>query len=117
MKDVVIVGAMRTPIGDLLGSLKDVSAVDLGVAAVNGALKQANVDPSMVNEVACGMIYKAGVKGNPARQIQIKCGMPVEGYAYTVDQQCGSGMRYCCSCWNRKHVTGSLYIKRSQRRP
>lgn len=93
MKEVVIVGAARTPIGDFLGSLKDVSSVDLGVVAVNGALKKANVDPSMVNEVACGMIYKAGVKGNPARQIQIKCKMPVEGFAYTVDQQCGSGMK------------------------
>lgn len=93
MREVVIVGAMRTPIGDFLGSLKDVSPVDLGVAVVNGALKQANIDPSFVNEVACGMIYKGGVKGNPARQIQIKCGMPVDGFAYTIDQQCGSGMK------------------------
>lgn len=93
MRDVVIVGAMRTPIGDFLGSLKDVSSVDLGAVAVNGALKQANIDPSLVNEVACGMIYKGGAKGNPARQIQIKCGMPVEGFAYTIDQQCGSGMK------------------------
>jgi acetyl-CoA C-acetyltransferase len=93
MKEVVIVGAMRTPIGDFLGSLKDVTPVDLGVTAVNAALKQANIEPKMVNELACGMIYKAGAKGNPARQIQLKCGMPVEGYAYTVDQQCGSGMK------------------------
>jgi len=93
MRDVVIVGAARTPIGDFLGSLKDVSQVDLGVAAVNGALKQANIEPADVDEVACGMIYKGGAKGNPARQIQIKCGMPAEGFAYTVDQQCGSGMK------------------------
>ncbi|MBP1764016.1 MAG: acetyl-CoA acetyltransferase [Firmicutes bacterium] len=93
MRDVVIVGAKRTPIGDFLGKLKDVSAVDLGVVAVNAALAQAGIKPEMVPEVACGMIYKAGAKGNPARQIQMKCGMPVEGYAYTVDQQCGSGMK------------------------
>jgi len=93
MRDVVIVGAKRTPIGDFLGKLKDVSAVDLGVVAVNAALAQAGVKPDMVSELACGMIYKAGAKGNPARQIQMKCGMPVEGYAYTVDQQCGSGMK------------------------
>ena len=93
MRDVVIVGALRTPIGDFLGKLKDVSAVDLGVIAVNAALAQAGVKAEMVTEVACGMIYKAGAKGNPGRQIQFKCGMPVEGYSYTVDQQCGSGMK------------------------
>ena len=93
MREVVIVGAKRTPIGDFLGKLKDVSAVDLGVTAVNAALAQAQVKAEQVEEVACGMIYKAGVKGNPGRQIQLKCGMPESGYAYTVDQQCGSGMK------------------------
>ena len=93
MRDVVVVGALRTPIGDFLGKLKDVSAVDLGVTVVNAVLAQAGVKPEMVPELACGMIYKAGNKGNPARQIQFKCKIPVEGYAYTVDQQCGSGMK------------------------
>ena len=93
MAEVVIVGAKRTPIGDFLGNLKDVSAVDLGVTAVKAALDQAGIAAEQVQEVACGMIYKAGVKGNPGRQIQLKCGIPVDGYAYTVDQQCGSGMK------------------------
>ncbi len=93
MREVVIVGAKRTPIGDFLGALKDVSAVDLGVTAVNAALGQAGLKPEQVGELACGMIYKAGAKGNPGRQIQLKCGMPVETYACTVDQQCGSGMK------------------------
>ena len=93
MREVWIVGAKRTPIGDFLGKLKDVSAVDLGVTAVNAALAQADVAPSQVQELACGQIYKAGAKGNPGRQIQLKCGMPVEGYACTIDQQCGSGMK------------------------
>ena len=93
MREVWIVGAKRTPIGDFLGKLKDVSAVDLGVTAVNAALAQAEVAPSQVQELACGQIYKAGAKGNPGRQIQLKCGMPVEGYACTIDQQCGSGMK------------------------
>ncbi len=93
MRQVVIVGAVRTPIGDFLGSLKDVGPVDLGVTAVSAALAQAGVKAEQVPELACGMIYKAGMKGNPARQIQLKCGMPIEGYAYTVDQQCGSGMK------------------------
>ena len=93
MRDVWIVGAKRTPIGDFSGKLKDVSAVDLGVTAVNAALEQAKVAPSQIQELACGQIYKAGAKGNPGRQIQLKCGMPVEGYACTIDQQCGSGMK------------------------
>lgn len=93
MREVVIVGAKRTPIGDFLGKMKDVSAVDLGLTAIKSALDQAGVVPEMVSELACGMIYKAGAKGNPARQIQLKCGMPIEGFAYTIDQQCGSGMK------------------------
>ena len=93
MREVWIVGAKRTPIGDFLGKIKDVSAVDLGVTAVNAALAQAKVAPSQLQELACGQIYKAGAKGNPGRQIQLKCGMPVEGYACTIDQQCGSGMK------------------------
>ena len=56
-------------------------------------LKRAAVPPEAVEEVVCGMIYKSGSKGNPARQIQLAAGLPVEGYACTVDQQCGSGMR------------------------
>ena len=93
MREVWIVGAKRTPIGDFLGKIKDVSAVDLGVTAVNAALAQAKVAPSQLQELACGQIYKAGAKGNPGRQIQLKCGMTVEGYACTIDQQCGSGMK------------------------
>ena len=93
MNEVWIVGAKRTPIGDLLGKLKDVSAVDLGVTAVTAALEQAGVAPGQVQEVACGQIYKAGAKGNPGRQLQLKCGMPIESFACTVDQQCGSGMK------------------------
>ena len=93
MNEVWIVGAKRTPIGDFLGKLKDVSAVDLGVTAVNAAMEQAGIAPKQVQELACGMIYKAGAKGNPGRQLQLKCGMPVESFACTVDQQCGSGMK------------------------
>lgn len=93
MHEVVIVGAARTPIGNFLGVLKDVSPIDLAVTAVNGALTRANLGSEQVEELVCGMIYKGGVKGNPGRQIQLKCGMPIEGYAYTIDQQCGSGMK------------------------
>ncbi|NLJ59072.1 MAG: acetyl-CoA C-acetyltransferase, partial [Tissierellia bacterium] len=93
LNDVVIVGTARTPIGDYMGSLKSLTTVDLGLIAVNGALKNAGVDPSLVEEVAAGCIYKNGQKGNPARQLQIKAEMPHTGWAYTVDQQCASGMK------------------------
>jgi acetyl-CoA acetyltransferases len=93
MKNVVIVGAKRTPIGDFLGALKTVGPVELAITAARAALEQANVSPELVQEVACGMIYKEGQKGNPGRQIQLGMGIPVEGWAYTVDQQCASGMK------------------------
>lgn len=93
MKEVVIVAAKRTPIGDFQGELSSFGPVELGITAVQAALKQAGIDPGVVQELACGMIYKAGFKGNPARQIQVATGMTVSGYAYTIDQQCGSGMK------------------------
>ncbi|SHI60315.1 thiolase family protein [Desulfofundulus thermosubterraneus] len=93
MESVVITGAARTPIGDFLGSLKDVSAVDLGVIAARAAMERAGVSPEQVEDVVAGMVYKEGVKGNPARQVQLKCGIPVEAAAVTVEQQCASGMR------------------------
>ena len=93
MEEVVIVGAARTPIGDFLGSLKDVSAVELGTIAVKGALEKAGVDASLVEDVVGGMVYKAGAKGNPARQIQLAVGIPLEAAATTVEQQCASAMR------------------------
>ncbi|KKM09122.1 acetyl-CoA acetyltransferase [Clostridiales bacterium PH28_bin88] len=93
MREVVIVSAARTPIGDFMGSLKDVPAVNLGQVAVKAALDKAGIGPEMVEDVVAGMVYKAGVKGNPARQVQLALGIPKEAAATTVDQQCASAMR------------------------
>jgi len=93
MEDVVIVGGARTPIGDFMGSLKAVSAVELGIVAVKGALEKSGVSPDLVEDVVGGMVYTAGCKANPARQIQLGTGIPVKGASTTVDQQCGSAMR------------------------
>ncbi|MDI6879925.1 MAG: thiolase family protein [Desulfitobacteriaceae bacterium] len=93
MEDVVIVSGARTPIGDFQGSLKDVSAVELGIIAVQGVLNKAGVKASLVEDVVAGMVYKAGAKGNPGRQVQLAVGIPVEAAATTVDQQCASAMR------------------------
>lgn len=93
MREVVIVSAARTPIGKFLGSLKSLSAVELGVIAVNAAVERAGIKPEQVQDVVAGMVYKAGVKGNPARQVQLEVGIPLQAGAVTVDQQCASGMR------------------------
>lgn len=93
MEDVVIVGAARTAIGAFMGGLQDLSAVELGIVAVKGALEKSEVDAALVEEVVGGMIYKAGAKGNPARQVQLGADIPVEGAAVTVEQLCGSAMR------------------------
>lgn len=93
MKDVVIVGAARTPIGDMLGCFKTVSPVELGTIAAKAAIERAGISPEIVDEYSAGMLYKQGWKGNPARQIQLACGSKASGYAYTVDQQCASGMK------------------------
>lgn len=93
MNNVVIVGAARTPIGDFLGSLKTISPIDLALCAGKAALNQSGVSPNLVTEVSCGMLYKQGFKGNPARQIQLALKLPSSGFSYTVDQQCASGMK------------------------
>ena len=93
MRNVVIVGAKRTAVGDFLGSLSSISAVDLGTIAVKAALEQSGVKPEQVEDVVGGMVYKAGVKGNPARQVQLNAGIPVTAGAVTVEQQCSSAMR------------------------
>lgn len=93
MKEVYIVSSARTAIGDFMGSLSSLSNVELGTIVVKEVLNRANLSTEAVDEIACGMIYKGGSKGNPARQIQYAAGLPAEGYACTVDQQCGSGLR------------------------
>jgi acetyl-CoA C-acetyltransferase len=89
----VIVGYARTPVGDMLGSLSSFSTVELGAIAAGAAMERAGVDKDLIEEVVCGVVYKAGIKGNPARQIQLKLGCHAIGAASTVDQQCASAMR------------------------
>jgi acetyl-CoA C-acetyltransferase len=93
LREVVIVGGMRTPIADFLGSLKDFSAVELGILALKAALKQAKLDPSLIEEVTAGMGIATGCKSNPARQIALGSGCTFETVASTVNQQCASSMR------------------------
>jgi acetyl-CoA C-acetyltransferase len=93
MREVVIVGAARTPVGSFNGSLSGVSAVDLGVVAVKEAIKRAGITPDMVDETILGCILQAGQGQGVARQVAVKSGIPVEKPAYTVNMICGSGLR------------------------
>ena len=93
MKEVVIVSAVRTPVGSFGGVFKDVPAVDLGVVAVKEAIRQAGIKPEDVNEVYMGCILQAGLGQGVARQISVKAGIPVEVPATTINMLCGSGLR------------------------
>lgn len=93
MRDVVIVSGMRTPIGDFMGALKDVTAVELGVHALKAAIDKAGIDRSLIEEVVGGHIYQAGCKGNTARQVALAAGCSIETAAVTVNQQCPSSLR------------------------
>lgn len=92
-REVVIVGAARTAIGDFMSSLKSVSAIELGVTALKGALGKADLDPSNIEEVVAGNCVQAANPGNVARHVAIRSGVPVESPAMTVNQQCPSSMR------------------------
>lgn len=93
MREVVIVGAARTPIGSFGGSLSKLSAVDIGVIAAKEAMKRAGIKPDMVDEVLVGNILSAGLGQNPARQVAIHAGIPDTTPAMTINKLCGSGLR------------------------
>lgn len=93
MKEIVIASACRTAIGSFGGTLKDVSAVELGAIAVRDAVKRAGIAPELVDEVIFGNVLQAGLGQNVARQIAIKAGLPIECTAMTINIVCGSGLK------------------------
>ena len=93
MRDVYIVNCCRTAVGSFGGSLKDVSAVDMGSIVVKEALKRSNVAPENVDEVIFGGVLTAGLGQNIARQVMVKAGVPYNVPAFTVNMVCGSGMK------------------------
>lgn len=92
-KKIVIVSAVRTPIGSFMGSLSTVSASQLGAAAIKGALNKINLDPNLVDEVFMGNVVQAGVGQAPARQAAIYAGLSNEVTCTTVNKVCASGMK------------------------
>ncbi|HMG02309.1 MAG TPA: hypothetical protein VK596_04200, partial [Edaphobacter sp.] len=93
MSDVVIVSAVRTPVGKFQGALAELSAVELGAIAVREAVAQAGIDASAVNECVMGCVLPAGLGQNPARQAALRGGLPPAVSALTVNMVCGSGLR------------------------
>lgn len=93
MKEVVIASAVRTPVGTFGGSFKNVSAVDLGTAAVKEALKRAGIKADQVEELIFGNVLQAGLGQNVARQVSIGSGIPIEVPSFTVNKVCGSGLK------------------------
>ncbi|HVO78714.1 MAG TPA: acetyl-CoA C-acetyltransferase [Candidatus Bathyarchaeia archaeon] len=93
MEDVVIVSAVRTPIGKFQGSLADVSAPQLGAIVVREAVKGAGVDPATVDECIMGNVVGAGLGQNPARQAALGGGLQSGVAAMTINKVCGSGLK------------------------
>ena len=92
-KEVVIVSAIRTPIGIYRGSIKNIKSHQLGSIVIKEVLKRSKFSKDEIDEVIMGQVLTAGVGQNPARQAAINAGIPVSKPAYTINQVCGSGLR------------------------
>ncbi|WP_065358235.1 acetyl-CoA C-acetyltransferase [Kluyvera georgiana] len=93
MKDVVIVGAVRTPIGCFQGALARHSAVELGSLVINALVERSGIAATSIDEVIIGQVLTAGTGQNPARQSAIKGGLPNTVSAITINDVCGSGLK------------------------
>ncbi len=93
MRKVVVVSALRSPIGSFGGVFKNISAVDLGIQVVKESLKQTGIKPEMVDEVIMGNVIGAGLGQNISRQVSLGSGIPVTVPTFTVNKVCGSGMK------------------------
>jgi len=93
MERAVILGGARTPIGRFLGSLSEVTAVELGVLAAREAMRRSSVEPEQVDQTIYGHARQAGNGPNTGRQVSVRAGVPIEVSAYNVNIACGSGMK------------------------
>lgn len=92
-QDIVIISAVRTPVGKFQGSLSDLSATQLGALVVAEAVKRAKIQPKQVDECIMGNVVTAGLGQNPARQAAIYGGLAPEVGAMTINKVCGSGLK------------------------
>ena len=93
IKEVVIVSAVRTPIGAYKGSLKNIRPDQLGSIVIKGVLNKSNFSKEEIDEVILGQVLTAGNGQNPARQASIKAGIPFSKPAHLINQVCGAGLR------------------------
>ena len=93
MRQVIVISAKRSPIGNFGGVFKDISAVHLGVTVLQAMLKETGLKPELIDEVIIGNVCGAGLGQNVARQIAIHSGIPETVPAFTVNKVCGSGMK------------------------
>lgn len=93
MREVVIVSAVRTPVGDFNGVFQNITAVELGSTVISEALNRAGIDKTEVHEVIMGCVLPTGLGQNPARQAMIRAGLPMAAAALTINKVCGSGLK------------------------
>ena len=93
MEDVVIVAAARTAIGSFMGTLSTTPAAVLGAKVVQALLARTGLQPNQIDEVIMGHVLTAGCGENPARQVAVNAGLPVEVPAFTINKLCGSGLK------------------------
>ena len=109
-KEVVIIEAVRTPIGTYNGSLKNIKAHQLGSVVIDEILKRNNLDGEEIDEVIIGQVLTAGTGQNPARQAAINAGIPISKPAYIVNQVCGSGLRAVISGFQSIKLGDSIKV-------
>jgi acetyl-CoA C-acetyltransferase len=93
MKEIVIISAVRTPVGKFQGALKSMSAPQLGALVVKTAVERAGLSPEQIDEVIMGNVVSAGLGQNPARQTALRAGLLPDVAAMTINKVCGSGLK------------------------
>ena len=96
MKEIVIIGAARTPVGRYMGALKEIPAYDLAALILNAVVERANISPAMVDEVIMGQSYQNGECVNIARMAALSAGWPESVPGITMDRRCCTGLDVVC---------------------
>ena len=109
-KEVVIVNAVRTPIGAYKGSLKNMKSHHLGSIVIREVLKRSKFNKEEIDEVIMGQVLTAGAGQNPARQAAVNAGIPISKPAHIINQVCGSGLRAVISGYQSIKLGESINI-------
>ena len=108
--EVVIISAIRTPIGTYKGSLKNITADQLGSIVIKEIIKESKFSKDEINEVIMGQVLTAGAGQNPARQAAVNAGMPISKPAHIINQVCGSGLRAVISGYQSIKLGESISV-------